>query len=801
MHIRYFCTLLLVVLSLAMPLPVRAQSSDPQSPPDDPGWPRQVEKDGRQVTVYQPQVDSWQDFKTIHFRSAVAVTPGPGKEERFGVAEFTANTEVDLDTRTVVTHNHQRQVRFPNVPAAEEKQLRMVFDELLPPRESITVSLDRILPYLDKSNEPTQPEVDVNLEPPKIFYSRKPAILVMFMGTPQFKPVGGDDPSLLFAANTNWDVFFDTPDSRYYLLDGESWLTSNDPIKGSWEPARELPQQMRQLPEDENWADVRKNIPGKPAEAAPAVFVTTEPAEMIVTEGEPAFLPIAGTRLLQVSNTDSTLFLHSGEGQYYFLVAGRWFRAKTLDGPWSAASNDLPDDFRDIPEESPIAWVKAAVPGTRDAEDAVLLASIPQTTTLSVSSPPKVEVAYQGEPKFAAIQGTPVQYAVNTPNQVFLVDGRYYCCSEGVWFVSGSPGGPWQLATSVPDAIYAIPPSNPNYNVTYVKVQETTPTTVVYSQTAGYSGEYVAANGVLMFGMGMLLGAAIADNHNDYWHSYPCYYSYGVRATYHPGYGGYYGGARVGYGPYGGAGRAAAYNPYTGTYSRGAYRYGPAGSAGVRQAYNPYTGGYAGQARVNTRYGSAGRFYAGQGGKSISGGYRSGPQGSAGGFRTSENTGAAAWNTRYGQGGVAKARSGDVYAGRDGNVYKKDSAGWQKYDNGGWNNVTPPPKPERQRPAPASTTADRQQALKRPAPAGSTPATREKVQRPASTPKPTLSRDSVKRPAPGAKQAQLNPTAVHQGLQRDAQARNIGERRSTQRQGFQRSGGGRSFDGGRGGRR
>jgi len=40
-----------------------------------------------------------------------------------------------------------------------------------------------------------------------------------------------------------------------------------------------------------------------------------------------------------------------------------------------------------------------------------------------------------------------------------------------------------------------------------------------------YSDKYVAATGVLMFGAGMLVGAAIANN-NDYYHPpYACHYS------------------------------------------------------------------------------------------------------------------------------------------------------------------------------------------------------------------------------------------------------------------------------------
>jgi hypothetical protein len=87
--------------------------------------------------------------------------------------------------------------------------------------------------------------------------------------------------------------------------------------------------------QDPNWEDVRKNTPGKQSKTVPTVFASTEAAELIVTAGEPKYSPIPPTRLMQVSNTESVLFLHPGEKQYYYLAAGRWFRAKSLDGPWT----------------------------------------------------------------------------------------------------------------------------------------------------------------------------------------------------------------------------------------------------------------------------------------------------------------------------------------------------------------------------------------------------------------------------------------------------------------------------------
>lgn len=718
------------IISLSL-VAVLATSFSASAQPADPGWPRVFKNGKQQLTVYQPQVDYWHGYTNLHFRCAIAVK-GVSKQERFGVAEVDALTVTDHGARVVAVVPLKRELRFANVSADELAKLRQAVEKLHPSGHAITLSLDRVVAYLDPAAQPVQPPVEVNLDPPRIFSSITPAILVMFMGEPQFKPVETNRTDLLFALNTNWDVLYDAASRRYFLLYGEGWLTAPDVLKGPWTPAQTLAPSMYSLPASENWAEARQRLPGKTPKMAPVVFVTTEPAEMILTDGPPSYMPVKGTRLLRVNNTDSVLFLHSGDGKMYFLVAGRWFRGDSLYGPWSAASSTLPPDFAQIPDTDPAAFVKASVPGTREAQDAVLLASIPSTTTVQVA-PVTETVVYTGAPQFVSIPSTTVQYAVNTPNQVFLVNGGYYWCYGGAWLFSASASGPWTYCNTVPAAIYTIPPSNPNYNVTYVVVQSSTPTTVVYSQTSGYSGQYVAATGVLMFGMGMLVGAAIADgDHYHYHYPPPCHYSYGCGAVYHHGHGGYYASAHVSYGPYGGAGRTASYNPYTGTYARSSYAYGPYGSASRGAAYNPYTGTSAAGRSVNTPYGSArqGAAYnpytgaraaggqvktdygsAGRGaaynpttGQGAAGRYASGEYGSAGAIRTTEGSGMAAWDTKNSQGAVGKSQSGDVYAAKDGTVYKKDSNGnWSQNSGSGWEN---PSKPQ-PRAASTSTTSSR----------------------------------------------------------------------------------------------
>ncbi len=707
----------LTFLYLAGLLIASATSTSFSAAPElnDPGWPRAFKKDGKRLTVHQPQVDHWQGYTNLQFRCAIAVK-GVAKEEKFGVAEIEAQTATDHEARTVKVLTAKRDVRFANVPEPELSQLRQSVEELYPPGQVTTLALERVLAYLDPKEETVQRAVQVNLDPPKIFGSSRPAILVMFMGEPQFRPVATNRTDLEFAINTNWDILYDTASRQFYLLNGEGWLTAPDLLQGPWIAAQSLPPSILNLPVDENWLEAKKQIPGKPPRRVPTVFVTTQPAEMILVDGSPKYVSIQGTQLQRVENTESMLFLHKGQNKLYYVVAGRWFRSDSLTGPWNPASEDLPEDFAKIPPNDRAAIVKASVPGTSEAKDAVLLASIPKSTEVSLTNAgPKI--SYSGEPKFVPITDTTVQYAVNSPNAVFLVDGSYYCCLDGAWFNSSDPMGPWVACKKVPDVIYSIPPSHPMHHVTYVKVQETTEDAVTYAHTAGYNGEYVTTNGVVMFGTGMSEGApAYTDpGYYYYWYWYPWCYTYGIGAGYYYYHGGYYRGYYGAYGPYGGVGFTAAYNPYTGAYARAGSVYGPYGGTAARaSAYNPATGARAAGARIDTGWGSAGRAaaYNPMTGQGAAGAYRSSQYGTAAAVKSTQGS-AAAWNTVNGRGAVAKTESGNVYAAHDGSVYRKDANGnwWQNSGNGWENTSRPQPvrNADRQAQAQAQAQAYRQQ--------------------------------------------------------------------------------------------
>lgn len=657
----------------AAPASAPAAESDAQ----DRGWPRRFEDQGNVVTIYAPQVDEWPKFDRITFRAVVSIQPKGDEGRVFGILRVSAKTDVAMEERLVIlTDRKIEDLTTRDVPPAATLQLQKIIEDAMPAERPQTVSLDRLIAGLDPAKVEV-PKVAVSLAPPTIFTSSAPAILVQFMGKPRFKPAPGS--SLLFAINTNWDVFLDPVAKQYYLLNDKSWLVTADLDKGPWAAATKLPDSLAQLPPDENWKDVLDAIPGEPAGPLPTVYVAQEPSELIVTDGEPELELVPGTGLMVVANTESDVFYDTAKKQYYFLTAGRWFQASSLAGPWAAASASLPADFQKMPATEEYADVLTAVPGTAAANDAVVMASIPQKATIDRREV-TVNVTYDGGlPVFKPIEKTTVQYADNTPYDVFLVDGRYYCCHEAVWFESSVPTYGWKACMRVPPAIYTIPTTSPKHNVTYVTVYESTPTTVVTGYSAGYSGATVAATGVVMFGMGVLLGAAL-DNDNAHYHYRSSFYSYGCGAVYRGGFGGYVSGGGRYYGPYGGAGHMAAYNPATGRYSRAGGAYGPRGATAYRSAYNPSTG--IGMARAGgvSPYGSWGRSAVSNGDRWVSGGYRSSAAGSAGLIRGSEGGALGRAEGRYGNGvTVARDRDGDYYAARDGNVYRRsDDDNWEQ---------------------------------------------------------------------------------------------------------------------------
>ncbi|MCT6562806.1 hypothetical protein, partial [Staphylococcus aureus] len=88
------------------------------------------------------------------------------------------------------------------------------------------------------------------------------------------------------------------------------------------------------------------------------------------------------------------------------LLSGRWFSAVSLSGPWTFVDGkSLPADFSKIAADDPHANALVSVPGTPQAKEAAIAATIPQTATVSRKTT-TLKVVYDGAPKFVGIAGT-----------------------------------------------------------------------------------------------------------------------------------------------------------------------------------------------------------------------------------------------------------------------------------------------------------------------------------------------------------------------------------------------------------
>jgi hypothetical protein len=139
-------------------------------------------------------------------------------------------------------------------------------------------------------------------------------------------------------------------------------------------------------------------------------------------------------------------------------------------------------------------------------------------------------VNYDGDPKFLAIDGTNLQYAINTSSTVLLSGKTYYCVDNGVWFEAISPKGPWTVSETRPADVTKIPATVPVYNVKYVYVYETTPQYVYVGYTPGYTGCYVYG-GTVFYGTGYYYNPWYGPYY------YPRPVTYGFSMRYNPYYG------------------------------------------------------------------------------------------------------------------------------------------------------------------------------------------------------------------------------------------------------------------------
>src|SRR5215475_9297590 len=520
---------------------IAAPAASAPVPPDPDPWPRQVQLSTVVLTIYQPQIDSWQGNQ-LSFRAAVAAKVSGANAETFGVIWGSARTEVDRLGRQVTLQDLRlTRSNFPTLPdngAAYLSELQQKFQG-----SARTIALDRIKASLAAGATVAPGGVPVKNDPPQILVSYTPAILVPIDGAPVLRPV----PNSLFerVINTRVLILRDQTGSTYYLHVYDGWLSAST-VDGPWSQTLSLPSGLTDVSQqlaESGQVDMLDggNAQPKPSlvNGVPNIYVSHVPTELLVFKGQPNFQMISGTRLLWATNTTADVLVDTADNSTYVLLSGRWYNAPSLNGPWSyVASTSLPADFRNIPANSPAAVVLVAVAGTPQAQEAVIENSIPQTATIPRVNGPTFSPTFDGSPQFLPISGTSLQYVVNSPTPIISIDATtYYALRAGVWFTAVSLNGPWVVAASVPQVIYTIPVSAPLYYVTYVRVYGATPEVVYVGYTPGYLGTVIAADGVVVYGTGYIYQPWIGTT----WYAPPVTYGVQAQPVYNPAVGWAYG--------------------------------------------------------------------------------------------------------------------------------------------------------------------------------------------------------------------------------------------------------------------
>jgi hypothetical protein len=629
-------------------------------------WPRKIEKNGATIIIYQPQVESL-SANSLESRAAVSVTNEEYTTPVFGAMWFDCRISTDRDDRTVQLLNMKvTAAKFPDIKAEDILKLSGFLEEEVP-RWEMELSLDQLLADLDMNEVEAKLSENLDNTPPEIIFATAPTMLIMIDGDPRFEEI--EKTSFERVVNTPYFIVKDIRKGNYYIIGGNSWYISDN--FDSWEATTRVPKKLLQIAEEAMGEDQNGDDASSDEEdVTPALLLRTSPAELLQSDGAPEFKPIEGTSILYVTNTADDILMNIDTQDYYILVAGRWYSSKSLsEGPWAFVDpKKVPEGFSNIPADSDMGSIRSSIAGTEEAKEALLENQIPQTAEVDRKEA-KLEVSYDGKPQFEKVGDTGMKYAVNTNKSVLLINKRYYCCDNAIWFESGSPNGPWIVSTLVPASVQEIPPESPVYNVKYVYIYDSTPEVVYVGYTPGYVNSYVYG-GCVYYGTGYYY----RPWYGSYYYPRPVTYGYGVH-----------------WNPYTGWGFSFAYSYGWMTYGWGSPYRGWWGPVGYRPGYHygyhySYSNGY--------RDG----YYAGRNNpyrRPTPYSNRPMPSNNVYNNRAQgvRRTGNNQYDARTGNRVSTADRSArptaqpanrpnNVYTDRNGNVYRKEGNDWNRLDNG-----------------------------------------------------------------------------------------------------------------------
>src|ERR1043165_7290102 len=159
-----------------------------QTKANDHGWPRKCAIGDNNVGVYQPPIEEWTG-NSFAARAAMAITQSSSKQPLYGVLWFTARAEIDKVNRLVTLSDFK--VKKINLPLAPDKAAALEAAlQARAAKQDEVIALDRLLADMAINHAATDNATyEVRNDPPQVFFSTRPAILVLIDGAPVFRPI------------------------------------------------------------------------------------------------------------------------------------------------------------------------------------------------------------------------------------------------------------------------------------------------------------------------------------------------------------------------------------------------------------------------------------------------------------------------------------------------------------------------------------------------------------------------------------------------------------------------------------
>ena len=187
---------------------------------------------------------------------------------------------------------------------------------------------------------------------------------------------------------------------------------------------------------------------------APEIIISTQPALLVLIDGEPKFEKIEESKLERLLNSPYFI-VKDTDGKLYLNADAKWFVTSSIMGEWKATAyppKEVKKQEEKFSKDQVVSEADKAIAETEKNKTG------PQ---IIVRTSPAEIIITKGESVFTPIQGTQLLYVKNTDSHVFMniATQEYFILISGRWYSSKSLKGSWVFVASdkLPEDFAKIP--------------------------------------------------------------------------------------------------------------------------------------------------------------------------------------------------------------------------------------------------------------------------------------------------------------------------------------------------------